>query len=142
MQKAYGPGGLGLVGAMAALCLFSIPVSGGEPTGGTSPGNVCLRFDEIDGVVGAALRTPHSLIVKDRRGQKFLITTSGWCHDLDLKTATVSSCVKAGDWIPSTGKAATYTFGTVTGSTGPRCFITGVKAYSADMEQADPSPSP
>ncbi|MGB8603339.1 MAG: hypothetical protein WCD42_14185 [Rhizomicrobium sp.] len=141
MQKAYG-----LIWALVLACLFIFPVSGGEPpgeanSGQASPaGGVCLHPDEIDGVVGAALRTPHSLIVKDRRGQKFLITTSGWCHDLDLKTATFSSCVKAGDWIPSTGKAATYTFGTVTGSTGPRCIISCVKAYSADMDQTAPSP--
>lgn len=104
---------------------------------GVQAGEACLQPDKIEGVVGGALRTAHSLVVRTRDGQKFLISTAGWCHDLDFKTANYSTCLKKGDWIPSAGDAAKYMFGTIGSSKGVRCIISDVRLYTPEMEAAD-----
>lgn len=101
----------------------------------------CLRLDDIVGTLNATLRDSHTAIVLTRNGEKFLVGITGWCHDLDMNAAAVSgTCIKSGDWIASKGDAVKYTFGDITKSTGSRCFITKVEAYTAAMEQADKSP--
>lgn len=120
---------------MVRICVLCLAL--GMVFAGAEAGEACLIPDQIEGVVGGALRTAHSLVVKTRDGQKFLITTAGWCHDLDFKTANFSTCMKKGDWVPATGEAAKYTFGTIGASKGVRCIISDVRLYTPEMEAAD-----
>jgi hypothetical protein len=105
-------------------------------------GEPCLRLGEIVGALNTTLRDSHTAIVSTRNGEKFLVGISGWCQDLDMSAAAVSGmCIKPGDWIASKGDPVKYALGNITKSTGSRCLITKVDAYTAAMQQADKSPN-
>jgi len=109
-----------------ALCLLAGASFAAEP---------CLQRDQIDGVVGAAFHDSTSVVLRDRDGRLFLMRFSGWCHDLNFKTAEVSttSCLKSGDWFTTYGEPAKYTLGDVGKKTGLRCIIKSIEPYRPDQ---------
>jgi hypothetical protein len=96
--------------------------------------DVCVERQNID---GWGARDAHSLVVNDRFGKKYLLTVAGWCQDFDFSFGisfhgfggNEFTCLERGDTIVPHGGGAM-------GLRGARCSITGIEAYTPQMEKA------
>ncbi len=94
----------------------------------------CLRQDMVK---DWKVLDDNTLIVTDRMNQKFRLSLTGACHDLQFQTAlafkpfggSTLSCLARNDSVlapPPVGNAPVQ-----------RCLITEIRAYTAAMENAD-----
>lgn len=122
---------------LATAFLVAAPAIAAD-NGPAAPGNqVCLRHDEID---GWGARNDHSVIINDRFGKKYLVKLEGICNDLNFSfgmgirpfghVPAFGTCVERGDRIVMRGGGATR-------MDSNSCWVTGVQAYTKDMEKAD-----
>ena len=96
-------------------------------------GNVCLRYNEVD---GWDARDNHSMIADDRFGRKYLVSLAGACSDLDFALGVGfrpqggGFCVDRGDRVVTRG-------GGLTPQHSISCWVKKVQLYTPEMQQAD-----
>lgn len=105
-------------------------------------GKPCLMLSQVE---SANLLGDRALVVKDYRGQTFLVHINGWCHDLSWHNVNNISanpnCLHSGDWLPSDGGSQPFTDGApvISGRRGgaTRCIVSKVEFYTKEQEAAD-----
>jgi hypothetical protein len=115
---------------LAASCATG---AAGQDAGPSAPPSACLRFGEIYSWKALDNRT---VIAEDTRHNKFRLALMGYCPDVQLKErigfqspgSSYLSCMRAGDTL------LVNQFGT---GRPQRCPISGITAYTPQMEAAD-----